>query len=309
MAALISIVGPTGVGKTAYALHLAQGLGCPVISADSVQVYQGLDIGSGKASLAERKAVRHEMIDILPPDQPFNAGEFARRLDLLAAELFLKHENLIMVGGTGLYFQAVWEGFDDIPPIPEEIRLGLNAALEAGELGALQAELAQVDPETWAVIDRRNPARIIRALEVWRAAGMPISAFRKGEKTRQNPWVDVKMGLELPREQLYAQIERRVDQMLADGLLAETQAIAGRFGWDCKGLESLGYREIVGFLKGEYDLEEAVRLIKRNTRRYAKRQFTWFRRYEDLKWFAPSDFEGMDRWLQVEWGIGGLDCG
>ncbi len=292
---LISIVGPTGVGKTAYALHLAQRLQCPVISADSVQIYQGLDIGSGKATLAERALAPHYMIDILPPDAQFNAGEFARQFDQLAAELFKDYRHLILVGGTGLYFQAVWEGFDEMPEVPEEIRLQLNAEAAAeGGLAKLQAELSAADAETWAVIDRQNPARIIRALEVWRATGMPISQFRKGEKRRQNPWQDIRIGLELPRELLYAKIEQRVEAMLAAGLLEETRRVGESFGLDCKGLESLGYREMVGFLRGEYDWEEAVRLMKRNTRRYAKRQFTWFRRYEDLKWFAPDAFEEMD---------------
>ena len=294
---LISIVGPTGVGKTAYALHLAQRLQCPIISADSVQVYQGLDIGSGKASAAERALVPHFMIDILPPDAPFNAGEFARRMDDLAAVLFRDYHHIIVVGGTGLYFQAIWEGFDAMPEVPEEVRLALNAELEVSGMAPLQAELALVDAATWAVIDRQNPARIIRALEVWRATGMPISAFRKGEKQRQNPWNDIRIGLELPREHLYPRIEQRVDQMLADGLLEETRKVGEAFGLDCKGLESLGYREMVGFLRGEYDWEEAVRLMKRNTRRYAKRQFTWFRRYEDIKWFAPNAVDAMDVWV------------
>ncbi|MEY3444009.1 MAG: tRNA delta(2)-isopentenylpyrophosphate transferase [Bacteroidota bacterium] len=297
---LISIVGPTGVGKTAYALHLAQRLQCPVISADSVQIYQGLDIGSGKATLAERALAPHYMIDILPPDAQFNAGEFARQFDLLAAELFKDYRHLILVGGTGLYFQAVWEGFDEMPEVPEEIRLQLNAEVAAeGGMAKLQAELAAADAETWAVIDRQNPARIIRALEVWRATGMPISQFRKGEKRRQNDWQDIRIGLELPRELLYAKIEQRVAAMLAAGLLDETRKVGEAFGLECKGLESLGYREMVGFLRGEYDWEEAVRLMKRNTRRYAKRQFTWFRRYEDLRWFAPDAFEEMDAYISA----------
>jgi tRNA dimethylallyltransferase len=291
---LISIVGPTGVGKTAYALHLAQRLGCPVISADSVQVYQGLDIGSGKATVAERGGIPHCLIDILPPDASFNAGEFARQVDLLADVLFQQHGQLIVVGGTGLYFQAIWEGFDEMPEVPEEVREALNLTLATEGIAPLQAELEAADPVTWGVIDRQNPARIIRALEVWRTTGVPISAYRKGEKRRQNAWVDVKIGLELPREELYAGIEGRVDQMLADGLLDETRRIGEKWGLDCKGLESLGYREMVGFLQGEYDWEEAVRLMKRNTRRYAKRQFTWFKRYGDIQWFGPRDFGLID---------------
>ncbi|HEX2898375.1 MAG TPA: tRNA (adenosine(37)-N6)-dimethylallyltransferase MiaA [Bacteroidia bacterium] len=295
---LISIVGPTGVGKTAYALHLAQRLQCPIISADSVQIYKGLDIGSGKATAAERALATHFMIDILPPDAAFNAGEFARRFDALANELFLDYRHLIVVGGTGLYFQGIWEGFDDMPEVPEEIRLDLNAELaREGGLAKLQAELSAVDPGTWAVIDRQNPARIIRALEVWRTTGRPISEFRKGEKKRQNPWEEIRIGLELPREVLYKKIEQRVDMMLAEGLLEETRRIGLEFGLDCKGLESLGYREMVGFLRGEYEWAQAVELMKRNTRRYAKRQFTWFRRYPEIRWFAPDAFEELDAYM------------
>jgi tRNA dimethylallyltransferase len=294
MSHLISIVGPTGVGKTAYALHLAQRLHCPIVSADSVQIYAGLDIGSGKATLAERALVPHYMLDIISPDARFNAGEYARQCDVLLAELFQRHAAVVMVGGTGLYFQALWEGFDEMPEVDAEIRAGLNATLETAGIGPLQAELALADPVTWAVIDQNNPARIIRALEIYRATGLPISAYRKGEKLRQNPWQDIKIGLELPRDVLYARIEARVDQMLADGLLAETEAIAARYGWDCHGLEALGYREMVSYHRQEYGLSEAVALIKRNTRRYAKRQFTWFRRYVDVAWFGPDQVGEMD---------------
>lgn len=297
MAHLIAIVGPTGVGKTAYALHLAQRLQCPIISADSVQIYRGLDIGSGKATAAEQALVPHFMLDIVDPDQQFNAGEFARRCDALLPELFARHAAVVMVGGTGLYFQALWEGFDEMPEVGEEVRAALNATLETEGIGALQAELEAVDPATWAVIDRQNPARIIRALEVYRASGVPISAFRKGAPSRHNPWQDIKIGLELPREVLYPRIEARVDAMMADGFWEETQRIGAQFGWDCLALQSLGYRELVSHHLGEYGLAEAVALIKRNTRRYAKRQFTWFRRYADVQWFAPDAVGEMDAWV------------
>lgn len=289
---LISIVGPTGVGKSAVAIRMAQRLGCPVISADSVQVYRGLDIGSGKVTAAEQGGVPHHMMDILPPDEAFNAGEFARRVDALLPELFRIHRDVVMVGGTGLYFQAVWEGFDEMPEVEEGVRAELNAALERGEFAALQAELAETDPETWERMDQRNPARVIRALEVWRSTGMPISAFRQGSR-RQNPWEDIRIGLELPREELYTRIEQRVDEMLAAGLLEETRRIGEGYGLDCKGLQSVGYREMVGYLRHEYGWEEAVRLMKRNTRRYAKRQFTWFRHREGIDWFAVGDLDGI----------------
>ncbi len=288
MAHLISIVGPTGAGKSAMALQVAQRLGCPIVSADSVQIYRGLDIGSGKVTAEERGNVPHFMLDVVDPDERFNAGEFARQCEALLQELFLSYPVVVMAGGTGLYFQAVWDGLDEMPEVSEEIRAALNAALIADGLPALQAELAAADPETWAVIDRNNPARIIRALEVYRATGLPISMYRKGGKREPNPWLDIKIGLEWPREVLYARIETRIDQMIADGLLDETEAIAGKYGWDCPALGSLGYREMVGYHNGEFDWLEALRLLKRNTRRYAKRQLTWFRKYEDLPWFQAD---------------------
>lgn len=299
MATLISIVGPTGVGKSAYALHLAQRLACPIVSADSVQVYRGLDIGSGKVTAAEQALVPHFMIDILDPDQPFSAGEFARQCDELLPRLFAEHAQVVMVGGTGFYFQALWEGLDEMPEVPDAVRAAVNARYAQGGLSALQADLERVDPATWAVIDRQNPARLIRALEVHAASGRPISAFRQGAR-RQNPWADIRLGLELDRALLYPRIDARVVQMMADGMLAETQRVGEAYGLDCKGLESLGYRELVGHLRGEYGLEQAVALVQRNTRRYAKRQFTWFRRYADIRWFEPRQVGEMDAWIDAQ---------
>jgi tRNA dimethylallyltransferase len=292
---LISIVGPTGVGKSGYALHLASRLGCPIISADSVQVYKGLDIGSGKVTAEEQGNVPHFLLDILQPDQEFNAGDYERRVDALLRDLFQTYDQVIIVGGTGFYLQAVWEGFDEMPDVPQEIREALNAQLEAEGLAPLVEELQAVDPTTMAKIDPNNPARVIRALEVWRASGIPISAFRKGEKLKVKAYEDIKIGLELPRDLLYNRIEARIDQMLLAGWLAETTQIGEGFGLDCKGLQALGYREIVQFLKGTMDWETTVDLIKRNTRRYAKRQMTWFRRYNDLNWFSPLDVAPIDQ--------------
>lgn len=294
---LISIVGPTGVGKSAVAMRLAQQLQCPIISADSVQIYRGLDIGSGKVSRDEQAQVRHYLLDILDPNEAFNAGEFARQCDVLLAELWQHHATVIVVGGTGLYFQAIWEGFDAMPEVEEAVRAQLNADLRDNGLAPLQAELERCDPATWAVIDQQNPARIVRALEVYRATGRPISAFRSGQKRRDNPWQDIKVGLELPRADLYARIDARVAQMMADGWLAETAAVMAAFGPACKGLGSLGYRELVGHLQGQYGLSEAVALIQRNTRRYAKRQFTWFRKYDDVRWFAPRDWDAIAQFV------------
>ena len=293
MKQLISIVGPTGAGKTAVALQLAQKLACPIISADSVQIYQGLDIGSGKVTKAEMGTISHYLLDFLPPDQDFSAGEFDRQVRSLLEELFLSHEQVILVGGTGLYFQAIWIGFDVMPSIEEAVRAQVNADLETKGLQRLVEELKEVDPETWETIDRNNPARVVRALEVFRGSGKPISAFRKSRLPLLNPWEDVKIGIERPREVLYAGIEARIHQMLAEGWLAEVKGLVETFGEDCKGLQALGYRELLSHLQGKIGYDDAVVLVKRNTRRYAKRQLTWFRRYLDLQWFNPSDFQAI----------------
>ncbi|HHG85282.1 MAG TPA: hypothetical protein ENJ82_11100 [Bacteroidetes bacterium] len=171
-----------------------------------------------------------------------------------------------------------------MPVIGEGVREKLNAEFAGGGLKALQEELARVDPATWAGIDQRNPVRIIRALEVWRSCGKPVSAFRKKAKRRDMPYREERIGLEMERQALYRRIEMRVEQMMADGWLAEVQKIAGQWGLDCKGLQSLGYRELVAHLRGELGLVEAVELIQRNTRRYSKRQMTWFRRFEGIEW-------------------------
>ncbi len=295
MKQLISIVGPTGAGKTAVALQLARSLACPIISADSVQVYQRLNIGSGKVTKAEMGEVPHYLIDILPPDQDFSAGEFDRQVRALLVDLFEKHDTVLLVGGTGLYFQAIWYGFDEMPVIDEAVRKQVNLDLVEKGLAALVEELKEVDLESWERIDRKNPARIVRALEVYRSSGKPISSFRKGAKDANNPWQDLKIGIERPRAALYEGIEARIDQMLSDGWLAELKEIVEDFGEDCKGLQALGYRELLSFVRGEIDFEASVGLVKRNTRRYAKRQLTWFRRYQDIHWFAPTDFEAISK--------------
>lgn len=302
MKQLISIVGPTGAGKSAVALQLAQSLGCPIISADSVQIYQQLNIGSGKVTKSEMGEVPHYLIDILPPDQDFSAGDFDRKVRALLPELFEKHDTVLLVGGTGLYFQAIWYGFDEMPVVAESVRAQVNLDLETNGLAALVAELKEVDQESWEKIDRNNPARVVRAIEVYRSSGKPISSFRKGERESKNEWQDVKIGIELPRELLYHGIEARVDQMLAEGWLAEVKEIAAEFGADCKGLQALGYRELLSFLKGEWRMETAVGLVKRNTRRYAKRQLTWFRRYDDINWFGPKDIPQIAAFLEKSRG-------
>lgn len=302
---LISLIGPTAAGKTALSIRLAKALNAPIISADSVQIYRGLDIGSGKVTEEEMDGVPHRMLDILAPDQEFNAGEYGRRVEELLKELFARHEVVLLVGGAGFYFQAVWHGFDEIPEVAPEVRQQLNAELEESGLETLLEELKSADPVTWEAIDRNNPVRVVRALEVWRGSGKPISFFRGRKQAKQNPWTDLKIGLQWERQALYRRIEARVDAMLEAGWLEETRQIAELYGMDCKGLQSLGYRELVNYLKGEMDpiaigLETTVGLIKQNTRRYAKRQTTWFKKDGEIQWFAPEQMEAILPWIRMK---------
>lgn len=295
---LISIPGPTAVGKTGLSIRLAKAFGAPIVSADSVQIYKGLDIGSGKVTADEMEGVTHYMLDVLEPGTEFNAGEYGRRVDDLLVELFQRHDVVLLVGGSGFYFQAVWEGFDKIPEIDPRVREGLMEELETKGLPVLVEELARVDPVTWDKVDRANPARVVRALEVFRGSGTPISVFRKQAMNKQKGYADIKVGLDLPRPELYARIEARVDVMLAAGWVEELRGLIAQYGPDATGLGSLGYREIGRFLAGEWDEAEMVEMIKRNTRRFAKRQLTWFRRYADIHWFHPAAEAEIRAFLQ-----------
>ena len=302
MAELISILGPTAAGKTAFSIRLARELKAPVISADSVQIYRGLDIGSGKVTEEEMEGVPHYLLDVRNPDEDFSAGEYERTADALLERLFAEHDQVLLVGGAGFYFQAVWEGFDEMPALKEGVREALNTELEASGLQPLLDELQKVDAATWEVIDRNNHMRVLRALEVWRSSGKPISEFRGRKKAKAKTYRDIKVGIEVERQALYRRIEARVDMMMESGWLAEVEVVSQSCGLGCKGLQSLGYRELVSHLRGELELEEAVNLIKQNTRRYAKRQMTWFRRTKDIAWFAPEDEEQM--WAHVMGQLG-----
>lgn len=297
---LISLIGPTAAGKTALSVRLAKALNAPIISADSVQIYRGLDIGSGKVTVDEMEGVPHYMLDILPPDQEYNAGEYGRQVDSLLKILFADHDVIFLVGGAGFYFQAVWNGFDDIPQIGGEIRDQLNAEFKENGLEHLLQELREVDPETYEQIDQKNPVRLIRALEVWRGTGLPISFYRGQKQAKKNPWTNIKIGLQWERQLLYRRIEARVEAMLAVGWLEETQNIAAEYGFECKGLQSLGYRELTGFMNREMDWETTVALIQQNTRRYAKRQTSWFKRDAEIEWFTPDQAEEILPWLRTE---------
>ncbi len=282
------IVGPTGSGKTALSIALARRLGVPIISTDSRQMYQGMAIGTAQPSAEELAVATHYFIADRPVTAQLSAGAYEREALALLDKLFLSHSMVIAVGGSGLYVDALCQGFDDLPTAPPELRRELTERLAAEGLEPLVEELRQLDPDYWEVVDRSNPARVLRALEVCKASGEPYSSFRSGRHT-ERPFRIVKIGVEMAREELYARIDRRVEQMMEAGLEAEARAL-----WPMKelnALQTVGYKELFDHFEGRCTLEEAVELIKRNSRRYAKRQLTWFRRDEAIHWLAHNEVD------------------
>jgi len=297
---VICIIGPTAVGKSALSLKLAQKFGAEIISSDSRQMYRYLDIGTAKASKEELELVPHHFINSLNPDQEYNAADFEREAEALIQELHKTSDLVIVVGGSTLYMDALWFGFDEMPAIDPEVRKKLMQTHEEEGLGVLLKELEEVDPETYEKIDRNNHARLIRALEVFRSSGKPISFYRKGKKPKESSWEYLKIGLTDERERLYKRIDERVLQMLDEGLEGEVKELLESYGPHAPALQSIGYSEMISYLTGEIDRTEAIRLIQRNSRRYAKRQFTWFRRYEDIQWFEAGALAEISKWLEGE---------
>lgn len=282
---LIVIVGPTAVGKTALSIEIAKRYKTAVLSADSRQIFKELSIGTAKASLEEQDGVPHYFVDALSIEEPFNAGMFEREGLAVLDTLFETHDVVVMCGGTGLYVRALLEGMDALPETDPELRAALNAEFEQKGLESMQAELKQIDPRTYHLIDLQNPLRVFRAIEVYRQTGTPLSEYKTGEK-RIRPFNVIKIGLTMDREELYARIDKRMDLMLAAGLEEEAKKyIAYR---NVNALQTVGYSEIYGYIDGLYDREEMVRLLKRNSRRYAKRQLTWFTRDAEIQWFHPG---------------------
>ncbi len=285
---LIVIVGPTAVGKTEVAIKLAEHFKTEIISADSRQFFKELTIGTAKPNEEELNRVPHHFINSHAITDEYDAAQYAAEALGLIYVLFEKYDYLVVCGGSGLYIKALLEGFDDIPEVPDTIRDEIIAHYETKGLEWLQTKLQELDPVYWQKVDQQNPARLMRALEVVMATGKSISSFQTKQK-QQLPFRVVKIGLELDRELLYKRIDVRMDEMIAKGLFEEAKAMYPFRHHQA--LQTVGYKEIFDFLDGQYDREQAVRLLKRNTRRYAKRQFTWFKRDEEIKWFKPDQWE------------------
>ncbi|QDK78213.1 tRNA (adenosine(37)-N6)-dimethylallyltransferase MiaA [Spirosoma sp. KCTC 42546] len=290
MKTLLVVAGPTAVGKTAIGVQLAQILQTAVVSADSRQLYRELSIGTAKPTPAEMEGVQHHFISSHSINDPVNAGRYEREcLDLLN-ELFQKNDIVILSGGTGLYINAVCFGLDDIPSVEPSLREHLFARLQQEGLAVLQAELRKVDPVYAQSADLQNPIRVTRALEVCLTTGLPYSSFRK-QQSAERPFRSVLVALDRPREELYARIDTRMDDMLSAGLVNEVQSLLPYR--HLPALQTVGYQEVFPYLDGLYDYDEMVRLLKRNSRRYAKRQLTWFRNQGNYTWVSPHDVEGI----------------
>ena len=297
---VITVVGPTAVGKTALAIALAKRYNTCVLSADSRQIYKELNIGTAKASKEEQDGVPHYFVDSVSIAEPFNAGMFEREgLELLDV-LFKRHDIVILCGGTGLYVKALFEGMDALPETDTELRASLNKEFEQKGLETMRQELKQIDPLTYNQIDLKNPLRVFRAIEVYRQTGEPLSAFKTGDK-KQRPFKTIKIGLTMDRDELYERIDRRMDLMLEAGL--EEEAIAYIQYRDKNALQTVGYSEIYGHIDGLYDRVEMIRLLKRNSRRYAKRQLTWFTKDSEIKWFHPGQVREIEAYIDELLGI------
>ena len=281
MPTLQIILGPTAVGKTDYAIAEALRVGSPVVSCDSRQFYRELRIGVARPDASQLAAVPHYFIADRSITEPLSAGGYEVEALQLLEQLFCDHEVVVMAGGSGLYIDALCNGLDDFPAADPELREQLSARLRDEGVAALRAELRLLDPETYATIDPANGQRIVRALEVTLATGRKYSSF-KTHAAKPRPFTIEKIGLRRPRPALYARIDARVDMMLAEGLLDEARALLPHR--DLPALNTVGYKELFDYFDGRYDLPEAIRLIKRNTRHYAKKQLTWWSRDLSIRW-------------------------
>lgn len=292
---LIVIVGPTAVGKTMLSINLAKHFDTEIVSADSRQFYQEMTIGTAKPTAEEMGDVVHHFINNLSIEVSYDIGKFENDALTIIDQIFEQKESTILTGGSGLYIDAVCKGFDGMPNIPQDIRNSLNRLYAEEGIEALGVKLKSVDKEYYNQVDRNNPQRVIRALEVYEATGTPFSFFRNST-TKTRPFKITKIGLERDREELYKRIDQRMEMMIDQGLFEEAEKLYPYKSNNA--LQTVGYKEVFEYIDGVYDKQEAIRLLKRNSRRYAKRQMTWFRKDEEIKWFHPDDEKAIIAYLK-----------
>lgn len=287
---LIVLLGPTSVGKTRLSLEIAQQFQCEIISGDSMQVYRGMDIGTAKATLDERRMIPHHLIDIREPDEPFSVTEFQDLARNAVKEILDRGHTPFIVGGTGLYIEAFCYGFEfSVGGMDERFRQDQSEYAEQHGIEALHNKLKRVDPESADRIHPNNQRRVIRALEIVHMTGQTMTQSLEAQK-RQSPYELSLIGLAMDRELLYERIEQRIDIMLDQGLIQEVQVLLAKgYTKNMVAMQGLGYKEIIGYLEDAYSLAEAVALLKQSTRRYAKRQMSWFRHMKDIQWVDVTE--------------------
>ncbi len=283
---LVVLLGPTAVGKTELSLQLAERLGCPIISADSRQLYRDMVVATAAPTREQLARVPHHFIGTLSLTDYYSAAQYEADALALIERLFTRHDTLLLTGGSMMYIDAVCNGIDEIPTISEEVRRAVVTRYEEEGLDVLLEELQRLDPDFYEKVDRRNPKRVIHAVEICRMTGQPYSSLRT-ETKKERPFDIVKIGLTRPREELYGRINSRVDAMMRDGLEAEARRLYPYRHLNA--LNTVGYKEMFAYFDGTYDLPAAVEKIKRNTRVYARKQMTWFRRDDTIVWFTPDD--------------------
>ena len=285
MKTLIVVIGPTAIGKTALAIQLANHFKCDIISCDSRQFFREMTIGTAVPDKSELDSAAHHFIHNKSIFDHYTVGDFEKEAIAKLDELFLENDYAILVGGSGLYVDAVLKGFDDFPDVDESIRMAIAKEYDLNGIAYLQRELQNLDPEYYKIVDVENPQRMMRALEICKSTGKPYSTFLNKKKITRN-FTPVVIGLEADRPILYGRINHRVDLMMDAGLLAEAESLYPHKNLNA--LQTVGYRELFSYFAGDFTLDFAVSEIKKNTRRFAKRQLTWFKRTENAKWF---DFE------------------
>lgn len=295
MKKLIVIAGPTASGKTSLSIALAQHYYSEIISADSRQFYRRMNIGTAKPTSAELETIKHHFIDSLEISDKYNIGKYeVDSLDLIES-LFLKHNILFLTGGSGLYLDAICNGIDVLPESTEKLRIELTYQLNKEGIESLQLKLKEVDPEHFHQIDIQNPHRLIRALEICLSTGRKISELRTNKKKKRNFTIK-KIGLNIDRTELYERINNRVDEMIAKGLVKEVEELLPYKNENA--LQTVGYKEIFNYFDKKLSLTDAIALIKQNTRNYAKRQMTWFRKDSEIRWFNPTNIDGMKSFIE-----------
>lgn len=295
MNSLIVLIGPTAVGKTDTSLAIAAYLGCPIISADSRQMYKGMEIGTAMPTKEELARHRHYFVGQLNPGDYYSAARYEEEVMALLEKEFPHHPTMLMSGGSMMYIDAVCNGIDDIPTVDDETRAMVLEKYESEGLDKLADELRILDPEYYREADIKNPKRVMHALEICYMTGKKYSSFRKQQK-KERPFRIIKIGLQREREELYERIGRRVDMMIENGLVEEVKSFEHLKHHNS--LNTVGYKEIFKYLDGEWTLPFAIEKIKQNTRIYSRKQVTWYRKDEDITWFHPSDIDGIIKHIE-----------